>query len=129
MKKYLVMAAQLPLVLLAASVFANEEPAAPSRDISQTLIMFGIIALFFYFIIWRPEQRRRKALDQQRSALKKGDRVVAMGIVGTIVKIEQQTVIIRMYDGAKLEFVKAAVTEVNPKEIPVEASTSEKEES
>ncbi|MFI5344170.1 MAG: preprotein translocase subunit YajC [Chlamydiales bacterium] len=92
--------------------------AAPPADQSfwQTLVMIGIAFLFFYVILWRPEQKRRKAMEQQRSALKKGDRVVAMGILGTVVRVGEQTVIVKMYDGAKLEFYKAAITDVLPEE-------------
>lgn len=95
----------------------GEEASAPPVDQSfmQTIVMIAIAFLFFYIILWRPEQKRRKAMEQQRSALKKGDRVAAMGIIGTVVRVGDQTVILKMYDGnSKLEVYKAAVTEVLP---------------
>jgi len=70
--------------------------------------------VFFYFILWRPEQKRRKALENQRSTLKKGDRVTAMGIIGTVLRIQEHTVILKMYDGAKIEVIKGAITDVIP---------------
>jgi preprotein translocase subunit YajC len=87
---------------------------APGRDggFTQTLIMIALAIVFFYFILWRPEQKRRKAMDEQRSAMKPGDRVTAVGIVGTIDKIQEQTVILRMVDGSKIEVLKAAISEV-----------------
>ena len=69
---------------------------------------------FFYFILWRPEQKRRKASEQMRSSLKKGDRVTAMGIIGKVDRIQEQTVVLRMIDGAKIEVLKAAITDVQP---------------
>lgn len=110
----------LPLFLSSSLLFAQasgeEVQAAEGGNFSQTLIMIGIAILFFYFILWRPEQKRRKALETQRSSMKKGDKVTAMGIIGTIVKIsaESPTVILKMYDGAKIEILKAAITEVHP---------------
>jgi len=103
---------------LTGCLFAQEEAGAPPADQSfwQTLVMIGIAFLFFYIILWRPEQKRRKALEEQRSSLKKGDRVAAMGIIGTIVRVGDQTVILKMYDGAKLEFYKAAITDILPEE-------------
>jgi preprotein translocase subunit YajC len=97
-------------------IYGAEEEALPPRDqgIWQTVVMIGIALLFFYFILWRPEQKRRRALEDQRSTLKKGDRVTAMGIVGTVMKIQDQTVILRMYDGSKIEVLKGAVTDVAP---------------
>src|SRR5262249_31932424 len=93
----------------------NQEAAPPpDQSFWQTLVMVGILFLFFYLIFWRPEQKRRKAMEAQRSALKKGDRVIAMGIIGTVVKVNEQTVIIRMFDNTKLEFVKEAISQVLP---------------
>ena len=119
---------------LASFFFANmmhlsaaDQPVtvAPDQGISQTLVMVGIALAFFYFILWRPEQKRRKALDSQRSGMKKGDRVICMGIVGTISKIKEDTVVIRSA-GAELEFLKAAISEVQPGS-SISSSTNEEE--
>lgn len=95
---------------------ANEEEVMPSRDqgLMQTVMMISIALLFFYFILWRPEQKRRKEIESQRSALKKGDRVTAMGIIGIVLRIQDQTVILKMYDGSKIEVLKGAITDVLP---------------
>lgn len=102
---------------LHSGLFAEgEEAVAPPADQSlwQTLMMIGIAFAFFYVILWRPEQKRKKAMEEQRGALKKGDRVAAMGIIGTVVRVGEQTVIVKMYEGAKLEFYKAAITDILP---------------
>jgi len=106
----------LMFLIFTRSLFAENEEIVPPPDQSfwQTLVMVGIAFLFFYIILWRPEQKRRKALEEQRNALKKGDRVTAMGIIGTVIRVGDQTVILKMYDGAKLEFYKAAITDVLP---------------
>ena len=103
-------------LMLRGCLFAEGEEMAPPPDQSfwQTLVMIGIAFMFFYVILWRPEQKRRKALEEQRSALKKGDRVAAMGIIGTVLRINDQTVILKMYDETKLEFYKAAITDILP---------------
>ena len=97
-----------------ATVFAQDSSASPSGGISQTLIMIGVALVFFYFILWRPEQKRRKAAEQMRRSLKKGDRVTAMGIIGKVEKIQEQTVVLKMVDGSKIEFLKGAITDVQP---------------
>jgi preprotein translocase subunit YajC len=66
-------------------------------------------------------------MEDQRSSLKKGDKVTAMGIVGTVIKIEENTVILKMYDGSKLQFLKAAINEVIPGS-EEDAKKAEKEE-
>jgi len=96
------------------NLLADAAPAARQQNMWQMLIMIGVLVFFFYFILFRPEQKRRKALEAVRNGMKKGDKVVAMGIVGTIQRVEKDTVIVRMVDGAKIEFLKAAITEVTP---------------
>lgn len=103
-------------LLPAAAIFAQDAAPNAGGGITQTLIMIGIALVFFYFILWRPEQKRRKAAEQMRSAMKKGDRVTAMGIIGRIDDVKDQTVILKMVDGAKIEMLKAAITEVQSAE-------------
>ena len=42
--------------------------------------------------------------------------MTAMGIIGTVVKIGEQTVILKMHDGSQIEFLKAAINDVAPAE-------------
>lgn len=97
-------------------LLAQESDLPPARDqgMWQTFVMIGIAMLFFYFILWRPEQKRRKALEGQRETMKKGDKVTAMGILGTVSRIQEHTVILKMYDGSKIEVLKGAITDFSP---------------
>ena len=116
MKKFISLVLTLP-----ALAFAQEAAPASGGMMSQ-FVLIGIALVFFYMILWRPEQKRRKAAEQMRGALKKGDRVTAMGIIGVISSIKEQTVVLRMVEGAKIEILKAAITDVQP------ASSSEEPE-
>lgn len=109
--------------------FADETTAEVTRGKSsfwQTLIMIGIAIVFFYFILWRPEQKRRKQAEAQRNMMKKGDTVTAMGIIGTVDRIKEQTIILRNVDGSKIEILKGAITDVKSS---TEVLDSEKKES
>lgn len=102
-------------LLFCNTAFAQTATAQiPSADqgLWQTLSMILIALVFFYFILWRPEQKRRKLLEDQRTGLKKGDRVTAMGIIGTVLRVQEHTVIVKMFDGSKIEFLKGAITDV-----------------
>jgi preprotein translocase subunit YajC len=102
------------LTLTTTSLFADDAVAMPpQQSMWQTVIMVGIALAFFYLLLWRPEQKRRKAMEDQRSAMKQGDRVVAMGIIGTVVRIQDDTVILKMVDGSRIEVVKGAITDVS----------------
>ena len=94
-------------------LFAEGEatPSSGQGSMVQTLIMIAVALAFFYFILWRPEQKLRKAMETVRKSLKKGDKITAMGIIGTVVKVQETTVIVSLYDGAKMEILKAAITE------------------
>lgn len=106
----------LPLLFISSSLFAEGQDNPVDHGGMQTLIMVGIALVFFYLILWRPEQKRRKEVEKQRAGLKKGDRVTAMGIIGTVSRIQEHTVVLKMIDGSKIEFLKAAITDVLPAE-------------
>lgn len=96
------------------AVEADEPMPVRDQGMWQTLVMAAIAIAFMYFILLRPEQKRRKAQEEQRGSLKKGDRVTAVGIIGTVVRIQERSVILKMYDGSKIEVVKDAITDVIP---------------
>lgn len=124
MKKTLSFLASAGFLTTALPLFAEGGEAAPAGNqgsLAQTLIMIAVALVFFYFILWRPEQKRRKQMEKVRSSMKKGDRITAMGIIGTVVKVQENTVIVSLYDGAKMEILKAAITNV-------EAAADEKSE-
>jgi len=106
------------MLLNTAALMAENGTEAPPQDYTgwQTIILVVVFILFFYLIMWRPEQKRRKELETQRNDLKKGDKVTAMGIIGTITKVEEHTVVLKMIDGSKIQMLKAAVSEVVPQE-------------
>jgi preprotein translocase subunit YajC len=102
--------------LLVTGSLLADGAAAPAQgsNLMQTLMMLGFGVVFFYFLLWRPEQKRRKTLEKQRSSLKKGDRVTAAGIIATIVSLKETSVVLKMVDGSKIEMLKAAITDVQP---------------
>ncbi len=114
--------------LAVAPLLADDVAPVKENNMWQTLIMIGVALLFFYFILWRPEQKRRKTMEKQRSAMKKGDRVTAMGIIGIVSQIKETSIVLRMVDGAKIEMLKAAITDVQPA-TEEEARLADKEDS
>lgn len=115
MKKISCILSSLCLFALQLPLFAEAADAPPARpEITswQTAIMLAISAVFFYFLFLRPDQKKQKAAEQQRNKLKKGDRVVAVGIIGTVLRVQENTLILKMYDDSKIEVLKGAVSEV-----------------
>ena len=117
MQSFLKLATLVLMGVFPHALLSADEAQAPvvitaDQGFMQTLVMVGLALLFFYFILWRPEQKRRKAMEAQRSTMKKGDRATAMGIIGTVSKIKEDTVVLRMIDGNEIEFLKAAISDV-----------------
>ena len=117
MKKLVSLVASMSFLLATFPLLAQDggqAPASGGGSMIQTVIMIGVALVFFYFILWRPEQKRRKKMEQVRSSLKKGDRITAMGIIATVLKVQDNTVIVSLSKGAEMEILKAAITDVQP---------------
>lgn len=78
---------------------------------SSPLIMIVIMIAIFYFIIIRPENKRKKETENMRNTLKKGDWLTTIGgVYGRVVTITDKTVVIETSeDRVRLEFVKGAI--------------------
>lgn len=73
------------------------------------LMMVGIFVVFYFFMI-RPQQKKQKDAKKFREALKKGDEAVTIGgLHGTIVSVEEETVVLDVDRGTKLTFDKSAI--------------------
>lgn len=87
--------------------------AAGSGSLLMTVLPFGLIILIFYFFIIRPQNKKQKETEKMIAALKKGDKVVTIGgIHGVVSSTKEQTVIVKVDDGAKLEFNRTAIASV-----------------
>jgi preprotein translocase subunit YajC len=80
------------------------------------LIMLGGFVVIFYFLLIRPQNKRRKEHDALVTSLGKGDEVVtAGGIVGQITKVEDEFVKIQVGDGIEMRIQKSSVGATLPK--------------
>jgi preprotein translocase subunit YajC len=69
-----------------------------------------IIVVAFYFLLIRPQQKRQKEQQELMSALKPGDRVVtAGGLYGTIERLEDDTMELRIADGVVVDMARSSV--------------------
>ena len=84
----------------------------------QTASIIYIVALFaiLYFLMIRPQQKRQKQHNAMISALNVGDNIVTVGgILGSIVKIKDTTVVVRVADKVHVEILKNAIAQVTEK--------------
>ena len=95
----------LPFSLLILQAPAG---ATPFLQFLPILLIFGI----FYFLLFLPMQRQRKAEQKMRTELQPGDNVVTSGgIIGTVVNVEPDTLVIRVKpNDIKLQISRNAVS-------------------
>lgn len=80
----------------------------------STLIMFALIILIFYFMILRPQQKRQKDRQKLLESIEKGDKVITVGgMHGTVIGLEDKTVLVQVADNVKLKFEKTAITTIS----------------
>ena len=86
-------------------------------NIFGTLGMFAAVIFIFYFLILRPQQKRAAEQKKLLASVKKGDRVVmSSGIHGTIVGVEDDSVLVQVADNVKVKFEKHSVSTVKASE-------------
>ena len=91
--------------------------AAPTGGSPWTMFLFlGGFALIFYFLIFRPQSKRRKEHQALVTSLAKGDEVVtAGGITGSITKVEDDFVKLSIANNVEIRIQKSSVGASLPK--------------
>ena len=86
------------------------EPAA--GGMGSTVIMLVIMIAIFYFMLIRPENKRKKEAEQMRSSVKTGDKIVTIGgICGTVVNVKDSRIVIESgADQVRIELEKWAIS-------------------
>ena len=77
---------------------------------SMTLIFILLLLLIFYFFMIRPQQKKQKQIEEYRSKLSKGDKIITIGgLHGKITDVQEKVFVIEIADGVKITIEKAAV--------------------
>ena len=80
---------------------------------SSMLIMLVAIFAIFYFLMIRPESKRRKERQAMIDSLKRGDKVVTIGgLYGDVQDVHDDRIVIRIAEGVKVEVAKSSVSGV-----------------
>ena len=87
--------------------------AAPAGSMGTSLIMMvGMLALM-YFMLIRPENKRKKKEEEMRAALKAGDSITTIGgVKGVVVDVKEDRFVLETgADRVRIEFAKFALSE------------------
>src|SRR6478609_4841244 len=76
------------------------------------LPIVGMVVIFWFLII-RPQMRQQKAHREKVASVKKGDQVItAGGLLGKVVKVDEQYAEIEIAQGVRVKAVKATIGDI-----------------
>ena len=95
-----------------AGVLLTNSGTNNSASLLSMLLPFVILIAVFYFLLIRPENKKKKAMAQMRESLSVGDQITTIGgIVGIICAVKEDTIVIETSaDRVRVEFAKWAVS-------------------
>ncbi len=85
---------------------------AGAAGMSSSLIMLVAMLAIFYFMLIRPENKRKKEAEQMRASVKTGDKIVTIGgITGTVVNVKDSRIVLETgADQVRIELEKWAIS-------------------
>jgi preprotein translocase subunit YajC len=79
----------------------------PSANLIFILFLFAIL----YFLMWRPQQRRIRAMQALQSSLQLGDEIITTaGFLGTIRRFDGEVVTIELSPGVEARVNRRAIS-------------------
>lgn len=79
----------------------------------MTFVMLGAMILIFWLFILRPQQKKQKDRQKLLESVRKGDKIVTIGgIYGTVVGVEEKTLLIQIADNVKVKYDKSAISTI-----------------
>ena len=88
------------------------EAAPQGGSMMPSIVMMVVMVGVFYFMLIRPEKKRKKEAENMRSAMKVGDRITTIGgITGTVVSVKDEHFVIETgADQVRIELCKWALS-------------------
>ncbi len=111
-----------------AQAAGDAVPAGPGA--LEALLPIILIFVVFYFLLFRPQQKKVKQHKEMLSALRRGDRIVTGGgIVGTITKIvDDNEVQVEIAEGVRVRVQRPMIATVLAKTEPGAAEASRRDD-
>jgi len=102
--------------VLISSAYAQASGAAGQSDTLLTFLPMIAIFVVFYFLLIRPQQKKQKEARAMLDALEKGNEVVtAGGVLGRIVKLDEQYVTVEVAPNTQMVVQRGAISQLLPK--------------
>ena len=112
-------------------ILAAEAAVPEGVSMLPSLLMIVVMVAVFYFLLIRPENKRKKQAEEMRNSLKVGDDITTIGgITGTICAVKEKTLVMETgADRVRIELAKWAVsskgTQTTEEAVPETTDTKE----
>ena len=95
-----------------------------------TILMVGLLFVFLYFFMIRPQKKQEKKDTDMRNSLAVGDEVTTIGgIIGKVISIKDETFVLETTrEKTQIRFLKGAVRSIDVKVAEVAAAIVENKE-
>lgn len=95
-------------------MFAFATTAGGGNSMLITVGYIVFIVAIFYFLLIRPQKKQKKERNDMMSKLSVGDEIyTAGGILGTITRIKENTVWLRISEKCEIELLKSSIGGIN----------------
>ncbi len=82
-------------------------------DFLTTVLMFGALGVAFYFLMWRPAQKKMKEQQATMNSLAEGSRVMlTSGIFGTVRHLGERQMIVELAPGLEVTVLRQALAKI-----------------
>jgi preprotein translocase subunit YajC len=104
--------------------FAQNDTGGSDGGLLFPLLMIVALFAIFYFLIVRPNRRRRQTMEKLQRELAVGDEVMtSSGLYATVAELDDKTVILETSEGVYARYARGAVLEVVSRSGAEEAET------
>jgi preprotein translocase subunit YajC len=103
--------------LFMAEAYAAAQPTTQASSL-PTMVMLGVFAVVFYFMVYRPQASRAKAQQKLLASISKGDEVLTSGgLMGRVSRISSDDSCVRLalQDNVEVAVKKEFITAILPK--------------
>mgnify|MGYP001074924272 CR=1 FL=1 len=101
--------------------YAQGAAGGGGMELFSSFVPIILLIAIFWFLIFRPQQKRMKEHKAMLDAVKRGDTVVTNGgIVGKVTKVvENEDLEIEVAQGVKVKVVRTMIADVRTKSEPI----------